>query len=194
MSTRTIRTGSGHFVSFDMARDLMDRDLLDAARKAVAEAQGHDEDAAADSQAIWDRYCALHRARHDDEFLPNRDPWWHFPMAKLEAVRAMRSPPERPSTFVMSSHGFRVDFEKACREMDPAVLAEARKDMRDQHADGAAPGTTHDAQWLWDRYCFLHICTHDIWFTPDVNPGWDLSIEETKRLIRPLPDPPEETP
>ena len=58
-----------------------------------------------------------------------------------------------------------VDFDRARLLMDRALL---RQTIREMNKAGA-----HGAQWVWERYCDLHLIKYGAAFVPDINPEWD---------------------
>jgi hypothetical protein len=67
------------------------------------------------------------------------------------------------------------DFDRASFLMDKALLANARKAMREEQMGCPRHDADYGAQWIWDYYCGRHREKYGEGFAPDITPGWDHS-------------------
>lgn len=92
-------------------------------------------------------------------------------------------------TYVVTSCGTQVDFDRAAFLMDPELLHTATIQLEDRikrgpelfdimvaEEVGDSPWTAwtieRRAQFVWDDYCAQHYDEHNEEFAPDVDPNW----------------------
>ena len=78
MHHRYIIATSGKQIDADRAGWLMDRQLVDDARKAMLAEHlaDSDPDALCNMQRLWDEYCRRHREKYGEGFPPDVDSDW----------------------------------------------------------------------------------------------------------------------
>lgn len=75
-------------------------------------------------------------------------------------------------TYVSRMAEGKVDFDRAAFLMDKALLNAAIEARDSEKERNPQVNADHDAQWVWDTYCKLHLEKYGVPFEPHINPDW----------------------